>query len=312
MQIREYQGGDEQAQAEVYNLAAACLPAFKPAAAEEIARRYRSPDANGMGRFYAIERGQLAGYVVFNPSGRISYPWCRPKAQHIRSQLLEVALNAMRQRGFDEAWAAYRSDWREVLGFLGQQGFRRAREMINYVGEPAGLPHTIERPGTIIAPLLKADLPTVMRLGCGLFGAETEGELAAFLLENPYFEAKSAYLLRRAETDQILGAAVALADPLFADPTKIDPAMPCFRLGALGTETERHKRVNGLFSCVFDSVAAAESLLAEAVRRFEVAGLTHAAAQAPSDQPQLCAFYDRYFQRQGSFPILARHLDPTT
>ena len=27
--------------------------------------------------------------------------------------------------------------------------------------------------------------------------------------------------------------------------------MPCFRLGAFGTERERHKRVTGLFSCVF-------------------------------------------------------------
>ena len=32
---------------------------------------------------------------------------------------------------------------------------------------------------------------------------------------------------------------------------RVDSAMPCFRLGALGTELERHKRVNGLVSCVF-------------------------------------------------------------
>ena len=84
--------------------------------------------------------------------------------------------------------------------------------------------------------------------------------------------------------------------------------MPCFRLGAFGTELQRHKRVNGLFACVFASEPAAESLLAEAVRRLETSGLTHLAAQAPSDQPALVAFYDRYLRRQGSFPILRHDL----
>jgi hypothetical protein len=49
-------------------------------------------------------------------------------------------------------------------------------------------------------------------------------------------------------------------------------------------------------------------LLAEAARRFGSAGLTHAAAQAADDRPELLRFYDRYFDRQGAFPILARQL----
>ena len=88
--------------------------------------------------------------------------------------------------------------------------------------------------------------------------------------------------------------------------TKIDPAMPCFRLGALGTELQRHKRVNGLFPCIFATEPAGEILLGEAVRRLESAGLTYIAAQTPSNEPGLVAFYDRYLRRQGSFPILGR------
>jgi hypothetical protein len=85
--------------------------------------------------------------------------------------------------------------------------------------------------------------------------------------------------------------------------------MPCFRLGAFGTERERHKRVNGLFSCAFADESEGELLLsAPDWRRARKAGLAHVAAQAPSDAIALCAFYDRIFQRQGAFPILSRIL----
>ena len=107
----------------------------------------------------------------------------------------------------------------------------------------------------------------------------------------------------------MLGASLLVTSDRFADPSKIDAAMPCFRLGAFGTERERHKRINGLFSCVFLDEAEGELLLsAPDWSRARQAGLTHVAAQAPSDSPALCAFYDRHFQRQGAFPILARHL----
>jgi hypothetical protein len=81
--------------------------------------------------------------------------------------------------------------------------------------------------------------------------------------------------------------------------------MPCFRLGALGTEGERHKRINGLFSCLYSAEPHGEALLAEATQRMRTAGLTHIAAQAPSDQATLCSFYDRKLQRQGAFPIVS-------
>jgi hypothetical protein len=44
MHIRHYQPGDEPAQARVYTTAAGALPGFKPASADEIARRFRNVD----------------------------------------------------------------------------------------------------------------------------------------------------------------------------------------------------------------------------------------------------------------------------
>jgi hypothetical protein len=132
--------------------------------------------------------------------------------------------------------------------------------------------------------------------------------LEEFYFSNPYFDASSVYLLKSDGEPRALGFGVAIINPAYADPTQINPAMPCFRLGAIGTESERHKRVNGMFSCVFDMESTGEVLLAEARRRFAAAGLKHAAAQAPSDATALISFFDRYFTRQGSFPILARNL----
>src|SRR5262245_40520910 len=54
MRIRTYQPGDEQPQALIYNAAAVSLPAFKPASADEIARRYERDDTDPGSRFYAV------------------------------------------------------------------------------------------------------------------------------------------------------------------------------------------------------------------------------------------------------------------
>src|SRR5205807_8627485 len=134
-------------------------------------------------------------------------------------------------------------------------------------------------------------------------------ELELFYWDHPQYDfPENCFALEDNGSGEILGVYLLVVSDRFADPTKIDAAMPCFRLGALGTERQRHKRVNGLFSCAFVSPREGETLLAEAARRLEEAGLTHIAAQAPSDRPALVAFYDRFFERQGSFPILARRL----
>jgi L-amino acid N-acyltransferase YncA len=309
MLIRPYQPGDESAQVRIYNITASALPSFKPANVDEVTRRYRTADPDPAAKFYAVADGAVVGYAVYNPNGRISYPWCLPEHQDRREPLLEAVLSEMRRRGLPEAWAAYRSDWEPVIAFFREHGFLQARTMINYVAELAQLPHASVPSGQVIRPLERDDLPPLISMGCGIFADDDLAALDEFFWNNPFFDASSLFALTPT-TDEgtLLGAALLIGAAGYADPTKIDPSMPCFRLGAMGTERERHKRVNGLFSCVFAGEAAGETLLAEAVRRLEQAGLTHLTAQAQSDQPALIAFYDRFLHRQGTFPILRRSI----
>ena len=180
--------------------------------------------------------------------------------------------------------------------------------MINYVADRRELPTLPPPEGTTIGPWTRADLPRLMELGEGLFSDDDPDALGTFFWRNPYFDPGSLFALKRAD-GAALALALAITNATFADPTKVDAAMPCFRLGALGTETERHKRIRGLVSFLFASPAAGDVLLSEASRRLEAAGLESAAAQAPSDRPELVAFYDRHFRRQGAFPILDKRLE---
>src|SRR3954469_22690263 len=114
MRIRTYQPGDEVAQAAIYNAAAGPLPRFKPATADEIARRYRSAEADLGTKFYAVDGERIVGYAVFDPNGRVSYPWCLEGSESARDPLLDAVLAAMSERGLPEARAAYRADWSPV------------------------------------------------------------------------------------------------------------------------------------------------------------------------------------------------------
>ena len=123
---------------------------------------------------------------------------------------------------------------------------------------------------------------------------------------NSYWYASA---LKDAGSGDLRGISLLVLDDRFADPTKIDSSMPCFRLGAFGTESQRHKRVNGLYSCLFVDEHDGDLLLAASLAA--ISGkhiLNHLAAQAPSDASALCAWYDRHFERQSSFPILSRPL----
>jgi L-amino acid N-acyltransferase YncA len=309
MMIRTYQPGDEQAQAEIYNAATGSLPGFKPSTAEEILRRYQGAGADPTSRFYATENGQIVGYAIFSPNGRISFPWCRAGAEACREPLLESVLTELQSRGYREAWAAYRGDWSLVLDIFRQHGFVEKRTMINYVAAVSDLLATVPiATGRQIEPLQQADLPHVLALGPRLFAGLQAQELAQFLWHNAFYRfPESLFVLKDLDHDKVLGAFLLVVDDRFADPTKIDPAMPCFRLGAFGTESERHKRVNGLYSCIFADDA--DTMLAHALA-YLAAGtaLTHIAAQVPSDSVSLCRWYDRWFKRQGSFPIFSRPL----
>ena len=88
---------------------------------------------------------------------------------------------------------------------------------------------------------------------------------------------------------------ILITNPTYADPKVVDAGMPCFRLGAFGTEGMQTKRLKGLFSFLtrddnqcglvgVDLVAHAASQLQESD------DITALAAQVPSDAPHLLRF----------------------
>src|SRR5205823_13696313 len=128
-----------------------------------------------------------------------------------------------------------------------------------------------------------------------LSSGDDPSAIGRFYWDNPFHNfSESLVALKDAGSGDLRGAGLLVVDDRFADPTKIDAAMPCFRLGSFGTESERHKRVNGLFSAVFADESEGELLLSWLVgARASEAGLAHLAAQAPSDAPAVCDWYDR-------------------
>ena len=105
---------------------------------------------------------------------------------------------------------------------------------------------------------------------------------------------------------------VLVHDPAYANPKQLDAAMPCFRLGAFGTEGMTVKRANGLFSFVAaadrDVSPLALDLLTRASQMLEETDVETLAAQVPSDASHLLRVYKQYFRRQGSFPLYEREL----
>jgi hypothetical protein len=103
-----------------------------------------------------------------------------------------------------------------------------------------------------------------------------------------------------------------VADPGYSHPKQVDAMMPCFRLGAFGTEGLTVKRINGLFSVLLpdtrDVNPLALDMLGFAAHQLEDTEVETLAAQVASDVPHLMRFYKQYFRRQGSFPIYERAL----
>ena len=122
-------------------------------------------------------------------------------------------------------------------------------------------------------------------------------------------------LRSRAGEGSPVAVGVLVQDPTYANPRPLDANMPCFRLGAFGTEGMQSKRVKGLFSFLTrpgpNANALGLDLLAHAAHRLEQSDDSNAlAAQAPSDVPHLLRFYELSFRRQGSFPVFELPLAP--
>jgi hypothetical protein len=307
--IRTFQPGDETVQAAIYNEAAADLPRFKPATLPEIQRRTRARDFDPSMRLVAEENGRPVGYAVFNPNGRVSYPWCRKGCEAHAEPLFQRVLDEMRKRGFRQAFAAYRADWPATSDFFLKHGFTRAREMVSFMVGVIDLPTVAARPSTVFSPLRKEDIPALLQMSPAALRIHSAPGLERYLFANPYFVPEAVFVLRSRTGDATpVAVGILVQEPTYADPRMLDADMPCFRLGAFGTEGMQAKRVKGLFSFLTapgpNANALGLDLLAHAATLLEdTDDIDTLAAQVPSDVPHLLRFYQMNFRRQGSFPV---------
>jgi hypothetical protein len=306
--IRTFQSGDEAAQLRIYNDAAAHLPRFKPATLDEIRRRCQAADFDPTTRWFAIEDGQPVGYAAFHANGRLSYPWCLKGHEALAEPLFDRILRAVQERGMQHLFAAYRADWAAQNNFFLAHGFQQAREMVNFVLDLAELPTPAATLRNLTTPLRPADVPELARLGSGVIRMTTDPE--KYFFHNPYFSSDAIYALRSPD-GTVTAVGVLIVKSGYANPKQVDAAMPCFRLGALGTEGMQHKRINGLFSFVTapgDVTRLGLDMLLQASFRLRSTNLDALAAQVPSDAPHLLRFYQHYFRRQAAFPVFEREL----
>jgi len=305
--IRTFRPGDDAAQVGIYNEAAAALPKFKPATLNEVRRRVHSPDFDPDTRFFADEGGPPVGYASFHANGRVSYPWCRQGHESHAEPLFQAVLQEMRRRRMPRAFAAYRADWPAQRDFFLAHGFQQTREMVNFLLDLPDMPTPGARAGSTVERMRPDDVPAVFAVGAGIIRARTPEELHAHLFDNPYFSGNSAFVVRSRSGGPPIAASVVVVNPEYADPRTVDANMPCFRLGAFGTEGMQWKRLNGMLSFVTQPGSDVNPLglevLAHSAARLSETELATLSAQVPSDAPHLLRFYQQIWRRQGAFPV---------
>ena len=307
IEIRTFRPGDEEKQISIYNSVAGSLPGFKTAGVGEVTRRTQAKDFDPSTRFYAVDSGEVVGYSTMQPNGRIGYPWCRAGC-NAELPLLNAALDSCRIRGIKRVYSAYRTDWAAQAAFFEKNGFRKVRcDIVNFSQNLLDLPTMVIRRGLNVTPLKKEDIPGIAALGAGVVRVGPD-RLESFLFANPYFPSSAMFALRRSD-DSVQGVGLLIANSAYANPLQIDSAAPCFRLGAFGTEETSTKRyVNGLFSFLVrddsDSLPLGLDLLSYALTLIQDdESVEVLAAQVPSDAKHLLNFYQKYFRKQGSFPV---------
>jgi hypothetical protein len=311
MEVRTFRPGDDAAQVSIYNEAAADLPKFKAATLDEVRRRSRAAEFDPSTRFVALEDGRPVGYAGFHTNGRVSYPWFRKGHEAAAQPLFDRVLQAMKERGLERAFAAYRADWPVQQEFFQKHGFQPRREMVNFALDLVDMPTPMARPSSTVGPATPDDVPAILELGANILLLRDRAALEGYLFHNPYFPADSVFVLRN-RIGTPVAAGMVVANPAYANPLHVDAAMPCFRLGAFGTEVMQTKRINGLFSFLApdgrDVNPIALDLLGYAAYKLRDSDVDTFGAQVPSDAGHLLRFYKQYFQRQASFPILDRAL----
>ena len=313
MNIRTFQPGDEALQIAIYNQAAATLPAFKPATVFEIQRRTTSRNFDPSTKLFAVEGTEVVGYCTFHDNGRISFPWCADGKQAHGTELFHAAITAMQQRGIRTAFAAYREDWQPIWDFFRKEGFSKSRDMINFLQDIIEMPTVSLKVSNPITPLRIEDIPAVFEMGKSVIRAQSPRELQVHLFRNAYFGPENVFVLRSKVDESPLGVGLLITESTYAAAEEVNPQMPCFWLGAFGTEFMSTKRIKGLLS-----------LLARPDSNFhntclDLLGHTFAvlqehddictlATQVPSDATHVLEFFSRHFKRQGSFPVYERNI----
>ncbi|MGE3807405.1 MAG: hypothetical protein AB7K24_22295 [Gemmataceae bacterium] len=310
MKIRTFKPGDESTQAALFNEAAAHLPKYKAASADDIKRRTQDQDYDPSTHLFAEEGGQVVGYCSFLTNGRIGYPWCKKGQEAAAAPLFQAALAGMKQRGLTTAFAAYRADWKEILTFFEQQGFQKVRDVVNYLLDLLDMPTRSTGP-IGLQPLTLADLPALVQMAPKALRTHDLAALEKHYFHNPYFQPDSTFVLR-ARDGTPAGIGILIQNSDYAEPRSVDANMPCFRLGSFGSEGLPAKRMDGLFSLLTsdkkESTAQALALLEHAAQKQEDRDESTLVAQCYSDAGHLASFYNRYFRKQGSFPVYEKKL----
>ena len=310
MLIRNCLPTDAEHEAVVYNTAASRLPGFRPVTPEQVRRVVTTRASEHLTRYCAEDDGRLVGYVSYEPNGRVNYPWCLPGHEKMAHELFRTALRSLAERKVHRAYAACRGDWADQLEFFADHGFAKVRDMVNFTQSIAELPTMCQRPGLNITLAKVEDLPAIEELVPGLLRLRGQA-LAEYLLSNPAFPTDAVYVLRRKD-GSIQGVGILIDDGSFASVDSVDPRTPNYWSGAFGTEGLPTKRVNGMFSFLAapgkDATSIGQDLLWYGTSRMETSSFDFLAAQVPSDVPHILCFYDRYFERQGSFPVFEREV----
>jgi hypothetical protein len=307
MIIRAGQPADAVHEAAIYNAAAARLPGFRPVSADEVRKSVNGRGEAGT-RYFAEDAGRVIGFAGFDPSGRVHYPWCLPGHEKLSHLLFGAVLRSLASRQVPRAYAAFRPDWSDQREFFEDHGFTRAREVVNFAQSIGDLPTMFQRPGLNVTLVKPDDLATIESIAPELLRL-SGSRLAEYLLRNPAFPADAIYVLRKKD-GQPLGVGVLIDSEAYAAVETLDPRAPVYWFGAFGTEGLPTKRVNGLFSFLAaygkDAALIGQDLLWYGTSRMQSNTFETLAAQVSTDAPHLVAFYERYFQKVGSFTVYER------
>jgi hypothetical protein len=264
-------------------------------------------------RWFAVEKGKVVGYCSWQRNGRIGFPWFLPGFEASADRLFAQTIGAMKQHGIRKAFSSYRQDWTAINEFFLKRDFVLAREIVNFVLGFENMPTPSSRLGSTVTPAVVEDIPGIFALDPSVFRVQSAEALKDALWRNPYFKPESLFVMRHRSDGTPLAAGIFITNALFADPRLVDSMMPCFRLGAFGSEGMATKRIKGMFSFVTtpdrNIFGVGMDMLGYAISQLkdddEIATF---GAQVASDAPALMAFYKQVFERQGSFPMYERDL----